>query len=236
MRNFVISDIHGHNIPMQMLFDHVGLDLTKDKLRFLGDYIDRGPQSAHVIRSIRALQEQGAEVQMGNHEQMHIMWVAGRLSDEDYFNNGGLTTARSFEAEFDQDEYEDVLQWMGTLPYISKDDEYIYVHAGINPYSGEEPDVGTALWIRTQFLTATPGLVLNASGGRKVVHGHTPRGRVKDDGARINIDLGAGSGNALALVELTEGIVYQINMVTREIRERTFDTETNRRVPTLYGK
>lgn len=225
MRKFVMSDIHGHYTAARLLFDHVQLDMSKDSLRFLGDYIDRGQQSAEVIKMVREYERQGAKVQMGNHEQMHIMWAAGLLRDEDYFANGGHTTVASFEEHYSQEDYEEALVWMGGLPFIDEDDDYLYVHAGIHPHSTQPPTRDHCLWIRSEFLQARKEHILEASGGKIVVHGHTPRTRVKHDGARINIDLGAGSGSKLGLIELTKEVCYQIDLNTGAIREKPFETK-----------
>lgn len=208
MRNFVMSDIHGHAFVAQKLIDYAQVDLTQDKMRFLGDYIDRGPDSFGAIRLVRKMQDEGAVVHMGNHEQMLLMHSAGILSSESFMANGGGATIRSFDkAGVTDAQFHDILRWISTLIISDMDDDFVYVHAGINP-NKSAIDNDEALWIREEFLNARPEWIRQAAGNRIVVHGHTPMTDVFYDGAKINTDVGAGGRKKLALVELTEGIVY----------------------------
>lgn len=203
-----------------------------DKLHFLGDYIDRGEHSFEVLRDVRKYQEQGAVVLRGNHEDMHILWLMNKWDNENYKENGGGNTVRSFRANMNDDEYAEMVAWMSQLPYTHQDDEFFYVHAGIVPFSpstemddvmelkdrtwfdsiDEMPD-HEMVWVRNDFFGMSKDHVLALTGGRKVVHGHTPMVHVLDDGARINIDLGAGSKHSLALVNLTDRFVYSYDWI-----------------------
>jgi serine/threonine protein phosphatase 1 len=221
-RNFVISDIHGRFQAVRALFRYANVNPAVDTVRFLGDYIDRGRGSGKVVSFVREQEAKGAKVLKGNHELMHLMWLMNLITDEDYFINGGDKCIQSFEKEFTQEEYEGIVRWMANLPEIDEDDEYIYVHAGINPYkSMQAQSQDDRLWIREQFLYPHPNTILKATGGKKVVHGHTPMQAVFDDGARISIDIGAGGRRKLALVELNSKTVYEYDFQTGAV----FETE-----------
>ena len=74
MRTLVIGDIHGELAMVQALVKKVKYDSSQDELIFLGDYIDRGPDSKGVIAFMKQLQQAGAICLSGNHEQ--IMYEA----------------------------------------------------------------------------------------------------------------------------------------------------------------
>lgn len=218
LRKLVVSDIHGRRLALDKVLEAAEVDMSKDKLHFLGDYIDRGPASANVIATVRKYEEQGAVVLKGNHEDMHLLWLMEKMDESDYFRNGGEETLNSFQHAYNDEQYREALEWMVKLPTIYEDEEFVYVHAGIHPYK-QKSEAGDHLWIREDFLFAKGEDILERTGGRKVVHGHTPASKVRDDGARINIDLGAGSLGGLSLTDLTNGMYYKYNFHTKRVHE-----------------
>lgn len=210
MRKFVMSDIHGHVDAARALLEHVEIDMSKDSLRFLGDYIDRGPNSYECIKLVQKYQRQGATAHMGNHELMLLSWASGNLDSHMFYMNGGEATVKSLAKGASQEEYEQILHWITTLKVTDEDDEYFYVHAGIHPHKMlSNQDRNDFLWIREEFLTARPEWLAQQVDSKIIVHGHTPMHNVCFDGVKINTDVGAGGARKLALVELTERVVYE---------------------------
>lgn len=104
MRVFAISDIHGSwnalDNALEYIFKELQFDLTKDKIIFLGDYIDRGPDSYRVLKTIFSLQRilgKGlVTVLKGNHDEMFLAWLKYRYDTLHLANDPMLTTINSF--------------------------------------------------------------------------------------------------------------------------------------------
>jgi len=154
-RTFAVGDIHGDLEQLKMLVERFPTLDSTDTIVFLGDYLDRGPQSAQVIHYIRhELPEATAGKVVclrGNHEDA---WLRVIRQGWDAFvlppTNGCLAALRSFtggpipahrERPADENEWramttgsffpEDVVEWMRNLDYFYEDQHAIYVHAGL---------------------------------------------------------------------------------------------------------
>jgi serine/threonine protein phosphatase 1 len=193
-RTFAIGDIHGDLAALRKLFSRLP-ELTKtDTVVFLGDYIDRGPDSAGVVGWVRKfIAETPAKVVAlrGNHEDAWIE-VADNGWPEFILprGNGCLEAYRSFSglpvpdeadtptpAEFDSMLAAaflpaDVIAWMRELPYFYEDEHAIYVHAGIKrdgdgfPHPSKVTPKRALLWLRDRDFFANYR-------GKLVVFGHT---------------------------------------------------------------
>jgi len=205
MITVAIGDIHG----MYDLVDHLLVEvnaycirergLGPPKLVFLGDYVDRGPDSRRVIRRVRALQERSAIYLRGNHEEMMVKAQDSPLDRQNFILNGGAETLASYEGY--EQEFEDDRRWASSLPTSYEDEMRIFVHAGIKPRQplAEQTD-HTKMWTRHKFLNFPDAFP------KYVVHGHTPTLRlypsrpispdVRDN--RCNLDTGACYGGALS--------------------------------------
>jgi serine/threonine protein phosphatase 1 len=163
----VITDIHGRLSELWFL-----LDLMPDgaKMIFLGDYIDRGSQSAEVVALMRLLQQDGAICLRGNHEDMMCnpdtmggTWMA----------NGGSATVESYRDPLSGDVNVGLMErdaaWFETLPRVHSDAHRVYVHAGVLPLEplDNQPQAITQ-WFRY------PNNVDVGWRDKHVVHGHTP--------------------------------------------------------------
>lgn len=96
---YAIGDIHGCLSHLENLFDLINPDLDRHQLVFMGDYIDRGPNSAGVVDFIINLKKkynpENIICLMGNHERMFLDYLEGK--DEMLFlMNGGVTTTASY--------------------------------------------------------------------------------------------------------------------------------------------
>lgn len=148
MRIFAIGDIHGHydllNNLINTLFEHYDLNLLQDKLVFMGDYIDRGPNSKQVLERLHGLQllyPQNVICLLGNHEQMMLDYYAGKDKWGLWQINGGRETLRSFMGvnanliDILNLDYIDtkcpklLLKWVKKLPFIHYEDGYVFSHA-----------------------------------------------------------------------------------------------------------
>ena len=196
---YVIGDIHGCADLLDDLLERIEAHRAgrERKLVFLGDYIDRGPDSARVIETLSKLQWREPDAVfclMGNHEAMLLKTLHEHGARETWLLNGGADTLRSFDAEGPEDLPTDMLDWIEALPTLHEDALRWYVHAGFRPaIEAPDPDPETRLWIREPFLSEEHDF------GRHVVHGHTPQtsGRPDVRRFRTNLDTGAVYGGAL---------------------------------------
>jgi serine/threonine protein phosphatase 1 len=170
-RRFVIGDIHGCSKTLKKLLFETCKVQKEDSIYFLGDYIDRGPNSKKVIDRILKMKKQGYNVYpvLGNHEvllldsanfvQNHIVW----------FRNGAKSTLKSFGINYAHEFKSKYIDFFRSLPHYYLLDDYIIVHGGLN-FSADNPleDKESMVWIRDNFVDT------NKIGGRKLVCGHTP--------------------------------------------------------------
>lgn len=207
---FAIGDIHGHAKKLRKLLDEIPYDPSLDILIFLGDYIDRGPASRHVIETVMTLWRQNERVVClkGNHEQMLLDFING-ADPLLFLFNGGRATLESYGYEEDHEGRYKIympyshIDFLNSLPCLVETDNYIFVHAGLRPdLPLDEQTEEDLLWIRHEFIFSPVNL------GKKIIFGHTPfyEPLVMED--KIGIDTGAGYGRKLTCVQLPEGIFY----------------------------
>lgn len=193
-RTFAIGDVHGDRTSLETLLERFPALTSDDTIVFLGDYVDRGPDSAGVVEHVRELAVRGpAKVVAlrGNHEDAWLQ-VIDRGWPEFVFprQNGCLECYRSFvggelpsDDEFPTTEElnemiagrfipKDVVAWMRELPHFYEDEHAIYVHAGIKRTGGEFPHPSQVhppralLWLRDRDF-------FENYRGKLVVFGHT---------------------------------------------------------------
>src|SRR3954467_644056 len=116
---YAIGDIHGcHDLLTALLAgvrDHAAG--RPYRLVFLGDYIDRGPDSAAVIATVREMQARSPETVtclMGNHEMMLLAAARDRSLTRWWLDNGGGATLGSYGAASPRDLPRDLLEWIAT--------------------------------------------------------------------------------------------------------------------------
>ena len=196
---YVIGDIHGCADLLDALLERIAAHAAgRDHHRvFLGDYIDRGPDSAAVLRTVSRLhwsEPTRVTCLMGNHERMLLDALQTAQAAGHWLANGGEATLDSFGARDPEGLPGDTLDWLEALPTIHEDARRWYVHAGLRPgVAARDSDAHDRLWIREPFLDA------DVDFGRHVVHGHTPRrdGRPEVRPFRTNLDTAAVYGGAL---------------------------------------
>jgi serine/threonine protein phosphatase 1 len=170
-RTFAIGDIHGCPRTFSKLVTEMIIPGPEDEIICVGDYIDRGPDSKGVIDSIIALKRRGCRIRTlrGNHEQLLLDALEDKEAFDQWLMCGGDKTCNSFgihEVSQLPDEY---LSFFKQTEYYHATDQMIIVHAGLN-FESDDPfaDTDAMLWTRNTFVD------LEKSGGRKIIHGHTP--------------------------------------------------------------
>ena len=199
-RTYALSDIHGHLDKLVALVARCRSDAGDDEAKFvfMGDYIDRGPDSRGVVEYLIDLQRrQSGDVVClcGNHEDLAL----SAIDDPDEIDqwvatNSGDTTLRSYGVAAPSDLPARHVDWMRALGTHHDDGRRFFVHAGIDPSRPlDRQDRHDLLWMREPFLSDP------RDHGRFIVHGHTPlRGGQPDLRAnRVNIDTGAGARGPL---------------------------------------
>lgn len=173
-RTFVIGDIHGCLTLLKRLIDKIPWDPKKDRLIFVGDYIDRGEDPKGVIDFILELKRISEKVDciLGNHEAMLLDYLKGKNRELYLFNGGTVTLASYRFSRKNEDDPlipEDHLKFFNELkPYIELENYYI-VHAGFRPgIKIEDQSLEDMIWIRYEFIESDYDF------GKKVIFGHTP--------------------------------------------------------------
>ena len=203
-RLLAFGDIHGCRRQLQMLLDQVKPTVA-DTLVFLGDYIDRGADSAGVVTDLLELRERLPHCVFlrGNHEQMLLDLLAGGEPTRFLCNGGGRTIA-SYEARKAWPPPAGHLEFFAQLPAMYETGGFIFAHAGLRPgvpASEQSPD--DLLWIRGEFLAS------DYDWGSPVVFGHTPLPEPLLTRSRIGLDTGCVYGGRLTCCDLLTRSCWQ---------------------------
>jgi serine/threonine protein phosphatase 1 len=208
-RIYAIGDVHGRYDLLRLLLDRIGehaqaLPPTQSlHLVFLGDLVDRGPESAKVVEFLYELEQSTDQiiVLLGNHEEAMLKSLDGDLGVlQRWLGVGGAETLASYglrlpEPHDDLRRYTRYLQnslpaeqmrWLRRLPLTAQSGDYFFCHAGIRPgvpLGRQSRD--DLLWIRDDFIDDA------ADHGAVIVHGHTIEPEVTLRANRIGIDTGA---------------------------------------------
>ncbi|MEZ2131365.1 MULTISPECIES: metallophosphoesterase family protein [unclassified Sinorhizobium] len=189
---FAIGDVHGCLDPLRRILAVIEAHAPSGRIVFLGDYVDRGPDSRGVIELLMAGPGPDWEwiALKGNHEDMMAGAHNGRAEPGWWLGNGGFETMRSYGGPVPEAH----LEWMDALPLIYVDDHRIFAHAGVNEsFPLDRQTEHDLLWIRR------PQLYSGSYWGRHLCHGHTPElDNPFTVGNRTNIDSGCAFGGTLS--------------------------------------
>ncbi len=215
-RVYAVGDIHGCMDRLAALHELIAEDIAArpaehTTLVHLGDYVDRGTDSAQVVDwLINGPPVPADEIVnlMGNHEHMMLAAVAGADKDapSHWLSNGGADSLLSWgisrlvpPAEWAARIPLPHLLFLRDLAISHRVGPYLFVHAGIMPgVPLDKQSRHDMIWIREPFLSS------RADHGAVVVHGHTPKREPVIQPNRIAIDTGAVLGGSLTCVVLEE--------------------------------
>jgi serine/threonine protein phosphatase 1 len=206
-RLIAIGDIHGRFSKLEGSIEGV-IPEKSDSLVFLGDYIDRGPKSYHVVDYVVKMREEYPHIitLRGNHEDFVLSLFQGN-QDKCMRHlwlklNGGEQTLASYRGaghylKVHQDFYMN-------LPVSWETEQYFFCHAGVRPGVPLAKQKATDLLeIRDPFLSS------NARFEKIIIHGHTPVSSPTITPYRINIDTGTWNNGPLTAIKLPSLRIWQ---------------------------
>lgn len=218
-RIYAIGDVHGRLDLLHKLVALIEAELEPGhppaRLIFLGDIVDRGPDSAELVALLMKLEgNPRVTVLKGNHEAALVDAYRGDHDAlEGWLANGGDATLTSYGADLttlDPDDLramfrllqrkipERVIRWCERLPVSERIEGYMFVHAGVRP--GIALDAQTEddlMWIREEFTRS------DADHGAIIVHGHSAQlGGIHFAANRIGVDTAAYKTGRLSAVAI----------------------------------
>jgi serine/threonine protein phosphatase 1 len=219
IRIYALGDIHGRADLLKQMFAVIDADIARNPAPrpievFLGDYIDRGPDSDYALDLLIERSRSRETVFLkGNHEAYFLEVLRDPAKLEDWRRFGGLQTLMAYGIQpslnpsaAEQTELigalleavpGDHLRFLRSLKPSFECGDFYFVHAGVRPgiplNEQQEQDL---LWIRDEFLNS------NENFGKFIVHGHTPVREPDMRTNRINIDTGAYATGNLTLLTI----------------------------------
>jgi serine/threonine protein phosphatase 1 len=219
-RVYAIGDIHGRRDLLDTMLDAIAVDdadrgPAETLVIFLGDLVDRGPDSRGVVERLIRFSHGPVATRflMGNHEEVFLRAVGGDLKALKFLIRiGGRATILSYgigEAEYQTLDFEtlavrlrdrvppDHVDFLSAFEEWVEVGDYLFVHAGLRPGVDLESQRTSDLrWIRDDFL------LHRESFGKLVVHGHSITSGVDVRANRIGIDTGAYESGKLTAIGL----------------------------------
>ncbi|NJP08158.1 MAG: serine/threonine protein phosphatase [Leptolyngbyaceae cyanobacterium RU_5_1] len=234
-RRIIIGDVHGHYKGLMMLFEAIAPGAL-DQVYFLGDLIDRGPDSSQVVSFV----QQGCHAcLLGNHEQLMLDAFPNGCpltpALQAWLYSGGRATIASYG---NADVLLDHLNWMKTLPaYLDLGDIWL-VHAGVHPLLPIQAQTTQEFcWIRDEFHSISQPYFPD----KLIITGHTitftlPKvapGELAQGHGWLDIDTGAYHPKSgwLTGLDITNRQVYQVNVFTQITRVLPLDEAVTRVEP-----
>nr|WP_106780696.1 metallophosphoesterase family protein [Lysinibacillus timonensis] len=186
---FAIGDIHGNYNLLEKILSK--WNPKEEQLVFLGDYIDRGPDSLKVIRKVIELSKEYEVITLsGNHEQIFLYWLQNAEKSSDFYFHekvGGVQTLQSFLPSIEngdtilnmnvnevvqlvKEQNGNEIDFMKHLRTYYQWGSFLFVHAGIDAHVEDykETKEENFYWIREEFYSV-PHVAKES-----IVFGHTP--------------------------------------------------------------
>lgn len=226
-RRIFIGDVHGHYDGLMQLLEAVAPD-SDHEIYFVGDLIDRGPQSAQVVDFVRQSPHQCV---LGNHEQLLLdAFPNGQVhmpALQGWLFSGGQSTLTSYG---DIERLFDHLTWIRQLPLFLDLGDVWLVHAGLHPDLPIEKQTSQELcWIRDRFHSSSRPYFTD----KLIITGHTitftlphvKPGQIVQGIGWLDIDTGAYHPKSgwLTALDLDQNQVYQFNVHQQRLRVRSFE-------------
>ncbi|MEL7252837.1 MAG: metallophosphoesterase family protein [Pseudomonadota bacterium] len=210
-----VPDIHGHKTQLTRVLALADAHFGQDaEIVFLGDLVDRGPESFGVIQTLIDGIKAGRNwtVIRGNHDQLFLDYIDGGDPATPgglswlHERMGGRETLASYGVEeiVERDRANIVshipkthVDFLRNMPLTYKVDDLLFVHAGIRPgvpLADQNPE--DLMWIRKEFH------IDMRDHGPLIIHGHTPVKTPQHYGNRVNLDAGAGHGHDLVIAAI----------------------------------
>jgi serine/threonine protein phosphatase 1 len=182
-RLLAVGDIHGCLEKLEALLAKVE-PTENDTIVFLGDYINRGPDSKGVVDFLLDFKTQVPSVfLLGNHEKMLLDYISD--GSPSFFFNGGEKTLVSYHCHDLRHIPQDHLAFFNELCPYYETDNFIFVHAGLRPgILLRDQDINDLVWIRDEFLHS------EYDWGKTIVYGHTKNRMPMLRKNRIGLDTG----------------------------------------------
>lgn len=244
MTVYAIGDVHGERARLDLLLSQIMQRAEYEhqetgqqaEIIFLGDYVDRGPDSRGVLDRLCHLQRQAkghpwlsVHFLRGNHEMalLEFLQTSPALPPADWLRFGGVETLVSYGVaaigsfergdrrqqwrnDFDLALPADHLAFLRSLRPYREVGDYFFVHAGVAPKVPlDQQSEQDLLWIREPFLSSSHWH------GRRIVHGHTIVEEPEFLDNRIAIDTGAYDTGCLTALVLSE---YDVSLIQTERR------------------
>ncbi|WP_413171646.1 metallophosphoesterase family protein [Anabaena azotica] len=221
-RRIIIGDVHGYYQGLMNLFDKIAPS-SADEVYFLGDLIDRGPQSAQVVDFVK---QNNYSCLLGNHEQMLLNVLSNKSRSNQalqaWLYSGGQATIASYQAAQIPQEH---IDWFSALPVFIDLGDYWLTHAGVNPRKSVSEQTAEELcWIREEFHSMEEPYFAN----KLIIVGHTITftlpgvipGQLALGQGWLDIDTGAYHPRSgwLTGLDITNNLVYQVNVFSNSVR------------------
>lgn len=210
MQTFVIGDVHGYSTALSSLLAAIPLAST-DRLLFLGDYVDKGPDVSGALECLSELSTRPNTIFLrGNHDQMLLNGLHDRVEFELWRSMAGRSPLSSYGSGL-----EDHVIRLIPEKHVSflretcvnhfEDESFIYVHGGLR--SNRKPEEESLDYLHWMTL----GMANAHESGRTVICGHSAQknGIIADLGHTICVDTGVAFGQYLTCLEVGSMCYWQ---------------------------
>jgi serine/threonine protein phosphatase 1 len=227
IRVYAVGDIHGRADLLKQVFTMIDADMACNPIHrpievYLGDYIDRGPNSGDTLDLlIERGRSREAVFLKGNHESYFLDVLGDPTKVGDWRQFGGLQTLISYglQPSLNPDAAEQTelirrltevmpvrhLEFLRSLQASFMCGDFFFVHAGVRPgIPITEQQESDLLWIRNEFLDSKKNF------GKFIVHGHTPVREPDFRPNRVNIDTGAYATGNLTLLRVQGSSMFAV--------------------------
>ncbi|WP_017319437.1 metallophosphoesterase family protein [Mastigocladopsis repens] len=221
-RRIVIGDVHGHYEGLMTLMEAIA-PTSDDQVYFLGDLIDRGPQSSQVVKFVK---DSSYQCLLGNHEQMLLNILTNAQVPtsmvQAWLYSGGQATLASYQQATIPHDH---LEWFKALPTYLDLGDILLAHAGVDPSIPIAEQTAEQLcWVRDKFHSMEKPYLPD----KLIIVGHTitftlpgvTPGKLAQGQGWLDIDTGAYHPRSgwLTGLDITNQLVYQVNVYRHCLR------------------